>query len=223
MQHGRHRAGSSGQTDPSREREMRTGCDAQDSVETAVGRKSKCGVWTERVPTCIPHSPQRWRLWGQRGKSFPQQSVAELKRELRCHGPDRAWGPIHPQPAILAHADALCWGWALWDGGSKAYAELRVTAASFPREGGFWSGAALSTAWEVAGGGGTEETPPFLPLLPTAVEDLLSVDQIPLPLPELPPLSLTQSQASPHCHMQATCTNFVLSTHRAICLMVLLK
>ena len=111
------------------------GCDAQDSVETAVGRKSKCGVWTERVPACIPHSPQRWRLWGQRGKRFPQQSVAELERELRCHGPDRAWGPVHPQPAILAHPDALCWGWALWDGGSKAYAELRVTAASFPREG----------------------------------------------------------------------------------------
>lgn len=45
-----------------------------------------------------------------RGKSLPQRSVAELRRGLRCHGPDRVWGPIHPnqvsQPKLVPSAGA---------------------------------------------------------------------------------------------------------------------
>lgn len=105
---------------------MRMGSEPLARVETAAGRKGKCSVGAERGPRGIPHSSQRWRLWEQRGKSLLQKSVAELRRELRCHGPDRAWGPICPNQQSPAQAGALCWGWVQWDGGSKVGTKLWV-------------------------------------------------------------------------------------------------
>lgn len=199
---------------------MRMGSEPPARVETAAGRKGKCSVGAERGPRDIPHSPEIWRLWGQRGKSLLQKSVAELRRELRCHGPDRAWGPIRPNQQSLAQAGALCWSWAQRDGGSKAGAKLWVDCCFLPQGGAFWSQAALPAVWEV-GSGDRGTLPSLTPAPHSSRRPYCGSD--PTTPAGTTPLSLARSLVSQNCPMQATCVNFALSTHTAICLMVFLK
>lgn len=73
-----------------------------DQVELWEGRTVRAGPGPRPVqeqqqngPPTQPALIPKGETWGQRGKCLSQQSVTEMGRGPRCHGPDRTWGPIY--------------------------------------------------------------------------------------------------------------------------------